>query len=81
MANATINKLHVNAQHLTFVKIDRFVTEASDIGIRPGQRLPDQLVIEPPIANGLSFVPHSQDDCSFTYVQANGLVRIRVFND
>jgi len=62
----------------------RWATEASDIGLRPGQ-WPTQ--IETTLGNGLPFIAqhaeHAPDGelIAVRYLQANGCIQIRIFND
>lgn len=61
-----------------------FVTDASTLGFRPGEPWPK--MIETDMGNGRSFVhvKDATDDgdlVSSTYEQANGSIRLLIFND
>jgi len=53
---------------------------ASDLGWPPG-KIPARIKVQERWGNGQDFVLAKWDEGSFTYIQANGLLRIKVFND
>lgn len=75
----TLHQLHKQA--LEEVEVHRFVTEASSIGLRPGE-IPAMIAPFEPFGNGQPFVWTAIDeDGSLTYTQDMGCVSIRIFND
>jgi hypothetical protein len=58
----------------------RFVTEASDIGLRAGQ-WPEAIQFAERVGNGLPFYRTHSDANSVTYEQDLGCTKLVVFND
>lgn len=64
----------------------KFTTEASDLGLHPGQ-WPKTLIVEPTMGNGQPFqIQRANRDGegglqSVVYMQVNGCQQIEVFND
>lgn len=75
-----------NANYSNIVEFEphRFVAEASELGLRPGE-WPERIATD--VGNRLPFVRRSKkldaegDLMWVTYAQANGCLVLRVFND
>lgn len=70
--------MKVTAQNAVEFRTHEFSTEASDLGLKPGQvpaRIPTTL------GNGCDFVFVKMTECAFYYNQVNGVVELVVFND
>lgn len=75
--------------HITEIEIDvsllevglnlGYVADASELGIRPGER-PDALVVAD-VGNGMPFYLTSTSPDRWRYLQGNGCLEIIVFND
>lgn len=75
----------VKRSMLTEHEICRYLTEASTLGLRPGE-WPEQLDVEPGFGNGQPLLRyHTRGTVDFIefvlYRQGNGSIEVRVFND
>ena len=66
-------------EHVTETSPHTFVTEASDLGWRPGQNIPMEL--ETNLGNGQPLILMSADGNRAKYEQQFGCVSLTVFND
>lgn len=73
------NPLIVTEQHVTEHAAHKFVTEASDLGLRPGQAFPERWNTE--LGNGQPLVLLSIDPQRAVYVQNLGCITLTVLND
>lgn len=71
-------KAPVTAADVDEVELHVFATEASALGLAPGE-VPRSLPTT--LGNGLPFVLQSADDGAFEYRQQLGCIRLRVWND
>ena len=57
-----------------------WVADASDLELRPGY-VPGYIEVQPKLGNGQPFLLMGHDSQCFRYMQANGCVRVTIFND
>lgn len=79
-ARQIMAKLFVTAGMLNVSDLHHFTTEASDLGLRPGH-WPQQIATD--IGNGLPFIKSVvlAGGAGVTYLQANGCIKLTVYND
>lgn len=78
-----ITSEHLTSGIVTEHEVHQFVTEASDLGLRAGT-WPER--IETTLGNGLDFIRTAKrvvdgDLIYVRYVQANGCISLKIFND
>jgi hypothetical protein len=74
------NTFWIQVDQLTKVGDDEYVTEASDLGWKPGY-WPTNLQLPPAIGNGKPFTQSYADSGSVLYRQTDGHVLVEIFND
>ncbi len=75
----TITRDQIDNGTVTETEHFKFVTDASDLGWRPGQSIPLELSTE--LGNGQPLILMSSNGCRADYHQQFGCVSLVVFND